>query len=105
MNYSGILIFTTPDQTMHCRDLISALAGVDVFQHDETTGRIIAVMEADTIDEEVQLLKHVKAIPNVVAAELVYHHFAEDSSQYEKIPSELDELHGLPDHLSQHINE
>jgi len=99
MNFSGILIFTAPDQTLHCRELICTISGIDVFQYDEATGRIIAVMEADTIEEEIQMLKHVKAVPNVVAAELVYHHFEEDGKQYDKIPPELDELQGLSEHL------
>jgi len=99
MNFSGILIFALPDQTMHCRDLIGAISGIDVFQYDTATGRIIAVLEADTIEQEIQLLRHIKAIPNVIAAELVYHHFAEDSKKYHKIPAELDALQGLPVHL------
>ena len=99
MNFSGILIFTNPDQTRSCRESVSAIPGIDVFQYDEAAGRIIAVIEAETIEEEVQLLRHIKSVPSVVSAELVYHHFAEDSRQYDNLPPDLDAPQGLPEHL------
>jgi len=96
MNYSGILVQSRPENTLRCRDTLAALQGTEVFQIDTDTGRLIVVTEAASIQDEVQLLKQIKKIPDVILAELIYHYFAEDQAQYHQLPSDIDDQSDQP---------
>jgi nitrate reductase NapD len=70
---------------------LNALEGVEVHQVDEATGRIVAVQEAVDIHEEIAGVRRIKALPDVIMAEMVYHYLAEDERIYEAMPPELEE--------------
>ncbi|MBK6336719.1 MAG: chaperone NapD [Betaproteobacteria bacterium] len=55
-------------------------AGVEVHHTDAATSRVVVVQEAPTIEDEVDGLRRIQALPGVVAAEMVYHYFADDPS-------------------------
>jgi len=56
---------------------LAAVSGIEV--HDVLPdGRIVAVVEADTIDGEVALVSGLQEIDGVVSVQLAYHNF-EDS--------------------------
>lgn len=95
MNYSGILVMAKPQNMSNIRDAMNALDGVEVFQQEIETGRIVAVLEADSIQAETDLLRTIKALPGVAAAEMVYHYFEDDQQSISHIPPELDNLQGL----------
>ena len=90
MNLSGILVVVPPDQIVRSVERLNDLAGVEVHQTEAATGRIVVVQEAETIAAEVEGLKRIKKLPNVIMAELVYHYFAEDDQLVGEIPAELD---------------
>jgi nitrate reductase NapD len=58
--------------------LLSELPGVSVHQRDPVTGRIIVTQEAESVGAELEGLDRIKAIPNVILAEMVYHYFEDD---------------------------
>lgn len=89
MNLSGILVMAKPEWHAQVVDALNALEGVEVHQVDEATGRIVAVQEAADIHAEIEGVKRIKALPNVIMAEMVYHYLADDEREYESLPQEL----------------
>jgi len=90
MNLSGILVVVPPDQIVRSVERLNDLAGVEVHHTEAASGRIVVVQEAETVADEVEGLKRIKKLPNVIMAELVYHYFAEDDQLVREIPAELD---------------
>lgn len=89
MNYSGILVMARPESHTQVIASLNALEGVEVHQVDVATGRIVAVQEAEDIHAEIEGVKRIKAIPDVIMAEMVYHYLADDERNYEAMPPEL----------------
>ena len=101
MNLSGIVVVVPPDQVVPCVDRLNELAGVEVHHTEAASGRIVVVQEAETVAAEVEGLKRIKKLPNVIMAELVYHYFADDDQMVEEIPAELDDMSAVnvPEYL------
>jgi nitrate reductase NapD len=78
MNLSGILVRALPEHVDDVVARLRALPGVEVHEVDVRTGRAVVVQEAPTVDDEVAGLTRIQALPGVVAADMVYHYFAED---------------------------
>lgn len=95
MNYSGILVMARPQNIPNVCQALDSLDGVEVFQQEPETGRIVAVLEAENIKAETDMLQAIKALPGVAAAEMVYHYFEDDKEVITNIPEELDKLQGL----------
>jgi len=79
MNLSGILVLAPPERCAEVADSLNQIPGVEVHIC-EPQGRIIAVQEATTIDDEVAGLRRIKDLPHVISAELVYHYLGDDDS-------------------------
>ena len=97
MNLSGILVIVKPQYVDSTIALLNALPGVEVHHRDADNGRLIVVQEATSVGAEVEGLKKIKQLPNIIVAEMVNHYFADDNEMHTSIPPELDELEGLPD--------
>ena len=95
MNVSGILVVVQPDRFAAGLDSLRSLPGIEVHQNDPDTGRTVVTQEAETVGAEVDGLKAIKALPDVLYAELVYHRFDEDPQLVPAVPGELDALEGL----------
>ena len=71
MNVSGIVVKTTPD---HLHDVIADINAIDLcevhFNDDE--GRIVATIEGETIDEQMERMKKIQNMPFVHSANLSY---------------------------------
>ena len=89
MNLSGILVVAKTGAQSSVVDALNALDGVEVHQVDEATGRIVAIQEAKDIHAEIEGVKRIKALPDVIMAEMVYHYLADDDRTYEAMPPEL----------------
>ena len=89
MNISGILVVVTPEQVESTVEKLNLLDGVDVHHIDGPTGRIVITQEAETIHDEVEGLKRIRALPGIILAEMSYHNFEDDTEIPEKIPEEL----------------
>jgi len=82
MNISAILVTTPSDNTHNMIEQLNQLEGVEVFHHDAASGKIIAIQEAESINDEVNGLKRIKKLPDIVLAEMVEHYFGEDRNLY-----------------------
>ena len=78
MNLSGILVVVPPAHIETTVAELNALPGVEVHYREEATGRLIAVQEAESVEGEIEGLKRIQGLPNIILAELVYHYLGEN---------------------------
>lgn len=78
MHYSGILVLSDPASCQDCIQELTSCNGVDVYSNDPATGRIVVVLETETLDAQESGLRRVQGLPHVLAAELVYHYFGDE---------------------------
>jgi nitrate reductase NapAB chaperone NapD len=57
--------------------VLAQSTGIDVYVTDGTNGRIVVVLETETVDGQEAGLRRVQALPLVMYAELVYHYFGD----------------------------
>ncbi|MGA7181660.1 MAG: chaperone NapD [Thiobacillaceae bacterium] len=104
MNLSGVLVVARPDALRSVAEALSELPGVEVHQQDSATSRLVAVLEAEDIQAEIDLLKQVKSLPGVAMAEMVTHYFEEDTRDINEIPAELQPYAGLSEQVLADLN-
>lgn len=73
MHLSGILVTTKPGRFERCRAELDAMPGVEVHHCDPPSGRMIAVIESATVDEQIEGLRRIQELPEVEFAALVEH--------------------------------
>jgi nitrate reductase NapD len=66
-------------------EALEALPGVEVHHRDEASGRIVVTQEGETVDDEVNGLRRIKSLPNVILAEMVYHYLEQDREVIENV--------------------
>jgi nitrate reductase NapD len=81
MNISGILVIVSPQHVAASTVSLNAIPGVSIHYTDPGTGRIIVTQEAETTSAEIDGLKQIKALPNIILAELVYHYFEQEKAE------------------------
>ena len=72
----------------HFESTIDALAGIEgleVHYYDHASGRIIVTQESANVSAEITGLQHIKSLPHVILAEMVYH-YCEDEEEQPLIP-------------------
>lgn len=94
MNLSGLLVMTRPEAMPQVIDTLNALPGVEVHQQDPH-GRLVVVMEADSVRAETDGLRRIQALPGVLVAEMVYHYFEDDDETVTELPADIAALPGL----------
>ncbi len=77
MNISGILVVVSASELEAGIAALKGLPGVEVHHTDGATGRIVVTQEAETVNDEVEGLKRIKALPGVLMSEMVYHYLDE----------------------------
>jgi Uncharacterized protein involved in formation of periplasmic nitrate reductase len=87
MNMSGILVVAKPERCEEVAQALAELPGIEVYQTDPESGKIVVVQEAESIDKEADSARRIQQIPGVVSVNMVYHYFADDPSL--KYPSEM----------------
>ncbi len=95
MNISGIVVAALPEHVEDVARSLAGLPGVEVFQTEVAAGKLVVVQEAASIGEEVEGFKRIRALPHVIAADLVQHYFEEDQEVIDAIPDGLDGLEGV----------
>jgi nitrate reductase NapD len=85
MNISGILVVVPPRRTDTAIERLCALPGIEVHYSDAASGRIVITQEAPSISAEVEGLKRIRALPDIILAEMSYHYFGEDADVLENI--------------------
>lgn len=78
MNVSGILVVVPVAELDRAVAALSALPGVDVHHTHRAKGKIIVTQEAESVAEEVEGLKRIKALSSVILAEMVHHNFEDE---------------------------
>lgn len=95
MNISGLAVTTRPEWVENLANTLSGLEGVEIFQTDTASGKLVVVQEADSVGAEVEGFKRIRALPQVMAVDLVQHYFEHDNELIQRIPEELDGLEGV----------
>jgi nitrate reductase NapD len=90
MNISGILVVVASERVEAMVTQLNQMDGIDVHHIDAATGRIVITQEAESISDEVDGLKRIRALPGIILAEMSYHNFEDDAELLEGIPAELD---------------
>jgi len=90
MNLSGIVVAVPPHKFDDGIAALKAINNLEVHQTDLSTGQIVVVQEADSVNQEIDSLKKIKALPMVTYAEMVYHYVAEDQNPGEMPPDDID---------------
>jgi nitrate reductase NapD len=88
VNVSGVLVVVPAAETEAAVEALGGLPGVEVHHTHPETGRVVVTLEAESISDEVEGLRRIKALPTVVLAEMVYHYFEEDRGILESIARE-----------------
>lgn len=104
MNLSGVLVVARPEALSSVSTSIAALPGVEVHHEDHSSGRLVAVLEAENIQAEIELLKRIQAVPGVAMAEMVTHYFEEDDQLISELPPELQSHAGLSEQAWAELN-
>jgi len=94
MNLSGILVMAHPHALPQVVAALNALPGVEVHQQDPQ-GRLVVVLEADSIRDEADGLRRIKTVPDVLMAEMVFHYFEDDDEALSELPPEIAAQPGL----------
>lgn len=72
-HYSGIVVFASPAELENCREQLEALPGVEVRHLDAAGGRLVAVQETATLEQQQEGLRRIQRLPAVRLAALVEH--------------------------------
>ncbi len=78
MNLSGILVVAVPERCEEVAEALATLPGIEVYQKDPASGKIVVVQEASSIENEAAGARALQEVPGVVSVSMVYHYFAED---------------------------
>jgi len=78
MHYSGILVVVRPDRFDAGVRALAESGLAEIHHRDAISGRIIAVLESERPDGQPALLERIRALPEVIMAELVYYLCDED---------------------------
>jgi nitrate reductase NapD len=71
MNVSSIAVKTKPEHMEEVMQLINSIDFCEVHFH-HADGKIVATVEGQSIDEQMQYLKQIENIPHVYSTSLVY---------------------------------
>jgi nitrate reductase NapAB chaperone NapD len=95
MNISGILVTALPEHVAEVARSLSALPGLEVSHTDAPSGKLVVVQEAASVGAEVESFRRIRALPHVMAVDLVQHYFEHDNELIDTIPDELNGLEGI----------
>lgn len=95
MNISGIVVTALRENVAKVAQTLSTLPGLEVYQADIASGKLVVVQEAASVGEEVEGFKRIRAVPHVMAVDLVQHYFEHDNELIQAIPDELNGLEGI----------
>ena len=83
MHTSGIIVTLLPERMEICRRDIESLPGVEVRLTYPEQGKMVVVQETGDGEAQEDLLRRIQAHPDVLAADLVYHHVEHETQRGE----------------------
>ncbi len=73
LQISGLSVVAQAGQLAAAADAIADLPGAEVFARDPETDRLVVVQDLPSVEEHMEGLRRIQALPQVLVAELVYH--------------------------------
>ncbi|MBB3321562.1 MULTISPECIES: chaperone NapD [unclassified Atlantibacter] len=70
---SSLFVQTRPDATESVTQLLNAMANTEVAASEETTGKLVVVMEAASSAALIERIESARNLAGVLAVSLVYH--------------------------------
>ena len=77
MNISSVVIKSLPDNLGNVIEALNSIENCEYHQHDER-GYIIVTIEGESNNEELEVLKQIQQVENVISAEMVYSYSEEE---------------------------
>lgn len=74
LHVSGLSVVVRPALFDAAVEAIAELPGAEVFASDPSTNRLVVVQDLPSVDQHVEGLRRIQALPQVLVAELVYLH-------------------------------
>jgi len=90
MNLSSILVYSSPQYLEDVKLALNSIPGVEVPYTCRDTGRMVVIQEMPNGASEVESLKFIKTLPNILAAELVYHYQEQEQNFNHATPNEME---------------
>ena len=70
--YAGILVRFDPEAWAEGLVRLAAIEGVVVHHEEPESGRVVATLETEALDQQETLMRTIRALPGVLLAEPVY---------------------------------
>lgn len=80
MNYSSVVITLAAGAEDRALEALSALEGLEVHHVDETTRRVVAVIEAETTGLEADVFERIRLTEGVIDVSLHAHYFEDEAA-------------------------
>lgn len=79
MNVSSIVIRTLPEYLVDVIEGINAIELCEVHFYN-SEGKIVATIEGNSVQEQIEHLRQIQGMPNVFSANLMYSCFSDDAA-------------------------
>lgn len=79
MNYSSVVITLAAGAESRALEALSALEGLEVHHVDETSRRVVAVIEAETTGLEADVFERIRRTEGVIDVSLHAHYFEDEA--------------------------
>lgn len=86
-HYSGVLVVVPPARIPETVRRLESLRSVEVHRVHAPSGRVVVVLETETLKEHESRLLEVRGLPHVVLAEPVYYFVDSDPDDVAVAPS------------------
>lgn len=80
MNYSSVVITLAAGAESRALEALSALEGLEVHHVDETSRRVVAVIEAETTGLEADVFERIRRTEGVIDVSLHAHYFEDEAA-------------------------
>lgn len=80
MNYSSVVITLAAGAEDRALEALSALEGLEVHHVDETSRRVVAVIEAETTGLEADVFERIRRTEGVIDVSLHAHYFEDEAA-------------------------
>ena len=80
MNYSSVVITLAAGAEDRALEALTALEGLEVHHVDETSRRVVAVIEAETTGLEAAVFERIRRAEGVIDVSLHAHYFEDEAA-------------------------
>ncbi|MFR3028599.1 MAG: chaperone NapD [Sutterella wadsworthensis] len=80
MNYSSVVITLAAGAEDRALEALTALEGLEVHHVDETSRRVVAVIEAETTGLEADVFERIRRTEGVIDVSLHAHYFEDEAT-------------------------